>query len=79
MEWKVVKNMAGDCELEVNRVRQLQLLDELKKKSSWKIDLEFPRTKVEWKSDRWICMWKGIGDFLHFEISGDLREDLWHK
>lgn len=24
--------MAGDCELEVNRVRQLQLLDELKKK-----------------------------------------------
>ena len=26
--------MAGDCELEVNRVRQLQLLDELKKKSS---------------------------------------------
>lgn len=41
--------MAGDCELEVNRVRQLQLLDELKKKkkSSWKIDLEFPSTKVE--------------------------------
>lgn len=26
--------MAGDCELEVNRVRQLQLLDELKKKKA---------------------------------------------
>lgn len=48
--------MAGDCELEVNRVRQLQLLDELKKKAAGRLIQNFQVQKQNEKATgEFVC------------------------
>lgn len=53
--------MAGDCELEVNRVRQLQLLDELKKKAAGRLIQNFQVQKQNEKATGEFVCGKALG------------------